>query len=108
MRVDEASHHRCGSDAGAVLTGVPGCNLSMPATMILSAGATPLMIRTRLTRGVPSVTGCTVALSWASTFPTYGPSAPRVMARAGTNTPLGEGIPEMGRASSEDRVWRDV
>src|SRR3546814_3190825 len=52
--VDEAPHHRVDSDARAVLTGVPGCNLSMPATMILSAGATPLMIRTRLTRGVHS------------------------------------------------------
>src|SRR3546814_8155672 len=73
MPVDEAPHHRVDSDARAVLTGLPGCNLSMPATMILSAGATPLMIRTRLTRGVPSVTGCTVALFWASTFQTYGP-----------------------------------
>src|SRR3546814_20572046 len=76
--VDEASYHRVDSDARAGLTGVPGCNLSMPATIILSAGATPLMIRTRLTRGVPSVTGCTVALFWASTFQTYGPSAPQI------------------------------
>src|SRR3546814_1785694 len=73
----------------------------MPATIILSAGATPLMIRTRLTRGVPSVTGCTVALFWASTFQTYGPSAPRVMARAGTNTPLGAGIPVTCARSEE-------
>src|SRR3546814_4297878 len=33
--VDEASHHRVDSDARAGLTGVPGCNLSMPATIIL-------------------------------------------------------------------------